>query len=187
MKKSLALYTSLLLLGTGLTGCATMSVEECKVADWQSVGYRDGKAGRDQDYLLNHAKACGKASITPNKIAWEQGRQQGLQQYCTPANAFELGRSGSRINLVCPSAVMSNLQTSNQKGLKLYQLRQDIDSDTREREKLVERYQKLRNGENLDFKTEKEARAYLSELPYKIDTLTRRIKQNTLTLQQLGY
>lgn len=33
MKKSLALYTSLLLLGTGLTGCATMSVEECKVAD----------------------------------------------------------------------------------------------------------------------------------------------------------
>lgn len=82
---------------------------------------------------------------------------------------------------------MSNLQTSNQKGLQLYQLRQDIDSDTREREKLVEQYQKLRNGENLDFKTEKEARAYLSELPYKIDTLTRRIKQNTLTLQQLGY
>ena len=41
------------------------------------------------------------------------------------------------------------------------------------------------DGDNLEFKTEKEARTYLSELPHKIDTLTQQINQNTQLLKQL--
>lgn len=177
-----------IMLGTlGVTGCATMSVAECQVADWESVGYKDGKAGQDKDYLLRHAKACGKGNITPNKQAWEQGRQQGLSVYCTADNAFALGKSGSKLNYVCPTERMPQLQSYNESGLKIYRLKNQIDSDTREREKLVEQYKKLRNGENLDFKSEKEARNYMSELPYKINALTNRINENTVLLNRLGY
>lgn len=186
MKKSLLMLTALSLTGW-LTGCATMSVQECQVADWQTVGYRDGKAGRDLDYLLNHAKACGKASVTPDKTAWEQGRQQGLSVYCTADNAFALGKSGSKLNYVCPTERIPQLQSYNEQGLTIYRLQQAIDSDKQEREKLLEQYQKLRNGDNLDFKTEKEARIYLSELPFNINRLTDRINENQAVLNRLDY
>lgn len=81
MKKSLLMLTALSLTGW-LTGCATMSVQECQVADWQMIGYQDGKNGRDLDYILNHNKACGRINIVPNKPQWQQGREQGLKQYC---------------------------------------------------------------------------------------------------------
>ena len=99
-----------------LSGCATLSVAECEQGDWQTIGYRDGKAGRDRDFVLKHHKACAKSHITPNNALWEQGRQQGLKQYCTPANALSLGRSGSRINAVCPSDIAPTLNAMNEQG-----------------------------------------------------------------------
>ena len=170
-----------------LTGCATMSVEECKIADWESVGYKDGKAGQDKDYLLKHQKSCAKADIAPNKQAWETGRQQGLMQYCTADNAFALGKAGSHLNPVCPSQSLSQLQAANENGLMIYRLQRQIKTDIEQRDKLLTDYKKLRNGENLDFKNEKDARSYLSELPYKINNLTQRINQNTAILTKLGY
>lgn len=177
---------SLLVMATLLlSACATLSKQECQTADWQTIGYQDGKHGRDLDYILNHNKACGRINIVPNKTQWQQGREQGLKQYCTADNAFVLGKMGNRLNNVCPE--MAQLQRYNEKGLTIYRLQQAIDSDTREREKLVEQYKKLRNGENLDLKTEKEARNYMSELPYKINALTNRINENTKALTRLGY
>ncbi|MGL5252671.1 MAG: DUF2799 domain-containing protein [Moraxella sp.] len=170
---------------TWLSGCATMSLQECQTADWQMIGYRDGKAGQDKDYVLNHNKACRKANIAPNKLAWEQGRQQGLTQYCTATNAYNLGRSGYRINAVCPIDQRLALQNSNEQGLKIHQLSKRVEADKAERDKLNNQYKKMLDGDNLEFKTEKEARTYLSELPHKIDTLTQQINQNTQLLKQL--
>ncbi len=73
------------------------------------------------------------------------------------------------------------------KGLTIYTLQRQVDNDTREREKLAKQYKKLLNGDNLDFKKEKDARAYLSKLPYKVNALTQRIDQNTVILNKLGY
>ena len=75
----------------------------------------------------------------------------------------------------------------NDKGLAIYNLKKSIDSDKKERDNLIDQYNKLKEGNNLDFKTEKEARIYLTELPYKINTLTDRINQNVRLLQQLSY
>lgn len=172
---------------SSLSGCATLTVEECQQADWQTIGYRDGKAGQDVDYILKHNKACAKSNITPNKVLWEQGRQQGLTQYCTADNALSLGRSGYRINAVCPSHIAPSLKAMNDKGLAIYNLKKSIDSDKKERDNLIDQYNKLKEGNNLDFKTEKEARIYLTELPYKINMLTDRIHQNVRLLQQLSY
>lgn len=169
-----------------LSACATLSKQECQTADWQMIGYQDGKNGRDLDYILNHNKACGRINIVPNKPQWQQGREQGLKQYCTADNAFVLGKMGSRLNNVCPNNT-AQLQHYNEKGLTIYRLQQAIDSDKQEREKLLEQYQKLRNGDNLDFKTEKEARIYLSELPFKINRLTNQISENQAMLNRLGY
>lgn len=168
-----------------LSGCATMSKQECQIADWQAVGQRDGSNGRSMDYILNHAKACGRINIVPNKTQWEIGRQQGLKLYCTPSNAYNVGSQGKSLNLVCPTDNLTVLQQANQKGLRVYELTQQINKDKTELDKYVEEYRKMRDGSNLHFKTEKEARAYLLRLPDKIATLRGRIEQNQYVLQSI--
>ncbi|MCH8479666.1 MAG: hypothetical protein LAT56_17270, partial [Wenzhouxiangella sp.] len=41
----------------GLSGCATMSAEECMVADWYDLGMADARAGRSASHLANRAGA----------------------------------------------------------------------------------------------------------------------------------
>lgn len=38
-----------------LSGCATLSKEECMVGDWQTIGYNDGVAGYHSERLTSHA------------------------------------------------------------------------------------------------------------------------------------
>ncbi len=105
-----------------LSGCATLSKEECLVGDWQAIGYNDGVAGYHSERLASHAKACAKASIAPDYQAWERGRQLGLKQYCTTNNAYNLGRRGRKLNNICPIAMVNTLQNANQRGLDYYAL-----------------------------------------------------------------
>nr|WP_207804021.1 DUF2799 domain-containing protein [Psychrobacter sp. JCM 18903] len=77
---SLALLGSIVLLSS----CATLSKQECIVGDWQAIGYNDGVAGYQSDRLASHAKACAKASVAPNYLAWERGRSWGLSNTARP-------------------------------------------------------------------------------------------------------
>lgn len=60
---------------TVLSSCATLSVEECMVGDWQAIGYNDGVAGYPPSRLAAHSKACAKANVTADYKSWEHGRQ----------------------------------------------------------------------------------------------------------------
>ena len=44
-------------------GCASMSGQECMVADWQAIGYEDGVRGASGDRIGNHRKACAKHGL----------------------------------------------------------------------------------------------------------------------------
>lgn len=46
------------------SGCAAMSVEQCKTANWFNVGEKDGSAGRESR-LDQYYSSCQKANITP--------------------------------------------------------------------------------------------------------------------------
>ena len=169
-----------------LAGCATLSKQECRIGDWQAIGYNDGVAGYHSDRLASHTKACAKASIAPDYQAWERGRKLGLQQYCTVNNAYNIGRRGRPLNTVCPIAMAHTLQTANQKGLDYYALDSQLDKETR----LVDTYQaefdKLENGAMLDFANEKEARARLLSLSDDIRSTKRRIQATRQQLDALN-
>ena len=62
MKNSLTLAALTVLL----SGCAAMSVEQCKTANWFKVGEKDGSAGRDMR-LDRYYSSCQKANIVPNQ------------------------------------------------------------------------------------------------------------------------
>ncbi|AOE50568.1 DUF2799 domain-containing protein [Kangiella sediminilitoris] len=90
----------LIILGL-LSGCATLSETECVAGNWQQIGYQDGKFGRDSDYVLKHESACMEYGVQVDREAYEAGRQQGLDQYCTANNGFNRGSSGSYPNPSC--------------------------------------------------------------------------------------
>lgn len=169
-----------------LSSCATLTKEECMVGNWQTIGYNDGVAGYYSDRLASHTKACAKASVAPDYQAWERGRQQGLKQYCTVSNAYNIGKRGRTLNSVCPAAMANTLQKVNQQGKEYYTLSSKLEDDRRLLEKYQSEYSKLRNGEMLDFKDEKEARARLVYLPAEFQRIKRRVNNNESRLDLLN-
>ena len=84
-----------------LSGCATMNEEECLTADWYGLGYEDGAQGRPAEFISNRREACAKHGITPDLNAYNDGRAEGLAQFCTPARGFSFGREGNTYQGVC--------------------------------------------------------------------------------------
>lgn len=96
--KNILILLSLTIL---LTGCAAMSVEQCKTANWLSVGEQDGSAGHETR-LDQYYSSCQKANIVPNQRLYEKGYQQGLGYYCQPENIFDEALEGRGNFRVCP-------------------------------------------------------------------------------------
>ncbi len=169
-----------------LSSCATLSKEECSIGNWQTIGYNDGVAGYYADRLASHAKACAKVGVTPDYQAWERGRTLGLKQYCTVSNAYNIGRRGQRLNSVCPTDSLDKLQLSNQQGFDYYTLNKQLQEDRLLLEKYQTEYNKLRDGEMLNFKNEQEARSRLVHLPVEFQKIKRRIDSNERQIRTLS-
>ncbi|MBT8416956.1 MAG: DUF2799 domain-containing protein [Silicimonas sp.] len=115
-----------------LVGCATLSEDQCRNADWETIGKRDGSNGRLPDWIEKHAHACNQYGIAPVRATWEKGRQQGLPLYCTPSRAWEEGADGKRLSPVCPADNLSELRRLNQRGLVYHRIGRDIEEAARE-------------------------------------------------------
>lgn len=114
----------------GLSGCATMSADECVTSDWHAIGFEDGARGYTADQLGNRRKACAKHGITPDFEAYQAGRAQGLRQYCQPARGFSVGSSGARYNGVCPADLEAGFVDGYNHGQHLYTLRSRVNGAT---------------------------------------------------------
>lgn len=122
------------LIGSGLTlalsllsGCATtpsLSPEQCQAGNWQQIGYADGMVGRSGAYFAKHLENCTPIpGSAPNRMSWEQGRQEGLKEFCTELNAYKLGREGYGWQPVCPLEGIKKLEEAYNQG-RYYYLRQ---------------------------------------------------------------
>ena len=100
------LFASLaVVLVAALSGCVTLSEQECRQANWQQIGYQDGLRGRGPDYLGRHMEACAKTGIAVNRSQWEQGRRDGLTSYCTARKGYSEGLANRSYAGSCPVAL----------------------------------------------------------------------------------
>ena len=111
-----------------LSGCATMSGDECVTSDWHAIGYEDGSNGYTADRLGDRRKACAKHGVTPNFDAYQAGRAEGLHQFCQPSRGFNLGASGRRYNGVCPASTEGHFLDAYNSGYHLYNLRSNVNA-----------------------------------------------------------
>src|SRR5690606_10583653 len=108
-----------------LSGCASMTKEECASEDWsnfaktkflmtpQSVNsiYQSGK------------KACEEHHIVPDQEAIKRGYIAGVNEFCQAKNIWERGLQGDKVNLAyCPRANRPRLERVLQASNQLYEI-----------------------------------------------------------------
>lgn len=111
-----------------LAGCASMSSDECAMSDWTAVGYEDGSRGYTTERFSSHRKACAKHGITADFTAYQQGRNQGLVEFCQPGRGFNLGANGGQYHGVCQADLEPEFLDAYRAGHKLYTLRSYVNS-----------------------------------------------------------
>ena len=109
-----------------VSGCETMSPDECKFANWRDIGLRDGLAGQPLSMLTDRTKDCNKAGSRVDSSIYMAGREQGLQSYCRIENAAPLGLSGKSYAGVCPAGIDYEFRRRYQTGYAVHELRSKV-------------------------------------------------------------
>jgi hypothetical protein len=111
-----------------LAGCNSMSAQECLSTDWRTVGYEDGVNGFSGDRIGRYRNACSEHGVTPDLGLYQSGREDGLREFCKPANGFRVGARGAGYSGVCPAELDQSFVDAYQSGRQLYTLRSRVGS-----------------------------------------------------------
>jgi hypothetical protein len=111
-----------------ISGCASMSSEECALSDWSAVGFEDGARGYTTERFSAHRKACAKHGVTADFRAYQEGRDEGLVQFCQPSRGYNLGVNGGTYNGVCDVAMEEEFLDAYRVGHQLYSLRANVNA-----------------------------------------------------------
>jgi hypothetical protein len=104
------------------SGCASMSQQECAATDWQTVGYEDGVNGYSGGRIAHYRTACSKYGVAPDLARYQAGREQGLREFCRPANGYRLGAAGGGYGGVCPTDLEAPFMSAFNAGHEIYTL-----------------------------------------------------------------
>lgn len=109
-----------------LASCASMSPEECKVADWTKRGYSDALRGNTVR-LLDYQQDCAKVGVVPNQQAYLNGYNNGARQFCTYENGFKAGEERGSASDICNKPELGDaFHKGLRKGKKLYKKHKEI-------------------------------------------------------------
>ncbi|MDT9001691.1 DUF2799 domain-containing protein [Paucibacter sp. APW11] len=143
-----------------LSGCASMSEDQCRRADWQQQGTRDGRDGYGRDRVGDHAEACAKVGVVPDEPRWLTGWSDGVRQYCRPARGWELGLRGEYYRGVCADQPGGDeFERYYEAAKRVYTLGQQLDRNYSEMQRLERSLADAKTDEE-----RKQLRAQLREL-----------------------
>lgn len=109
-----------------LSGCATMSKEECRQVDWYLKGVDDATAGYPLDRVIEHGKACAKIDVVPDMKAYREGHGKGARLYCVPPKGYSEGRKGAAYNGICPIELEDKFLRAYRDGQELFNIERKI-------------------------------------------------------------
>jgi len=116
-----------MLLGLlALSGCASLSAEECLAADWYTIGVEDGSRGQPVSRIGAHRKACAEVGVQPDMARYNDGRAFGLQSFCTRERGYAEGENGHRYSGVCPPHLEPVFMQGYLAGQDRYRTKQEI-------------------------------------------------------------
>ena len=132
----------LLALAATLSGCETMTEDQCRKADWAERGRADGRNGEPESQLDAHRKACAKAGVTPDERRWRQGWADGVKAYCVPAVAWRWGLDNRSYRGACRDFDEALFLRWHRAGHDAYKTKSEREARQREIDKLEEQLKK---------------------------------------------
>jgi len=117
-----------LVLAFGLSGCASLSKEQCLAGNWNEIGYRDGRQGYKTESLDAHAKSCAEHGVRPNREQYTQGYDKGIRVYCSASNGRHVGEAGRYYHYVCPADLEPEFLRHYRYGKELHDVKAKIDT-----------------------------------------------------------
>ena len=118
----------------GLTGCTSISEDECISGNWSDIGYKDGVKGKSRGKLADYAKTCMKYGAEPNRDVYLMAFESGLVKYCTFEQGLKLGENGSSYNQVCSGDLANGFSQGYDEGRVVYEI-------NREHKRLISDYE----------------------------------------------
>ncbi|KUI99534.1 DUF2799 domain-containing protein [Vibrio sp. MEBiC08052] len=103
-----------------LSGCATLSKEECMTANWHQIGYEDGAQGYPDTRIASHREACAEYGISPDFKAYQDGHKEGVTRFCTARNGFAQGKQGYDYTGICPPSLEGDFLKGYQAGHEIH-------------------------------------------------------------------
>lgn len=113
-----------------LMACSSVNKQariDCQRADWFELGRRAGAQGQDGKDFEKLVRECKGTPSSLAKELFTNGHNSGLAEYCSPENAFAMGRGGLGYKDVCPQ----QLKLESMKNYKRGQHAQVIDQNIR--------------------------------------------------------
>ncbi|MFU8833209.1 MAG: DUF2799 domain-containing protein [Wenzhouxiangella sp.] len=151
-----------------MNGCATMSPEECMVADWYRLGDLDARSGRDNDYLAQRAGDCAEAGYPADTDAWYRGYKQGLSYFCTIDNGFRHGLDGNSYQRTCPGQFEDDFLDGYELGQSIHALTARVASSRQELDRLNQELGKLQREEYPDREAIRDLREASNRVNYRL-------------------
>jgi hypothetical protein len=109
-----------------LAGCSSVSKDECLAIDWRTVGYEDGATGQGVERLSSRRQACARHGVVPDLDAYRSGREEGLLEFCQPANGFRVGARGRGYGGACPQHLAPAFTEAYEAGRELWRLERQV-------------------------------------------------------------
>lgn len=136
------------LIALSLAGCATMSPEECRFANWGDVGQRDGLAGKSLALLNTRVGDCAENNVRVDTAAYLKGRETGLQSFCRLDNAVQLGLHGGSYEGVCPAHIDAQFRHGFLLGYQVYATHAEVGRIDNRIQSLEQRLRMLERDED---------------------------------------
>jgi len=127
-----------------LSGCASLSAEECLAADWYTIGVEDGSRGQPVSRIGAHRKACAEVGVQPDMARYDAGRAFGLQSFCTRERGYAEGENGRSYSGVCPPHLEPIFMQGYLAGQDRFRTKQEIRRVERELAALQEEVAEIR-------------------------------------------
>ena len=182
-------FKATLLMTCALSGCATMSPEECLQANWEEVGYHDAVEGYPVSRSAEHREACADTGVSIDFELYRNGHALGLPYYCTRETGFETADHGGDFATQCRRETFPDYLVGYSEGLDVFALKTEM----REIEiQIVEKFDQAeallvqigqlrtaRDNPKLSKDARREARHQLSQLESLYSTLNQDIEALT--------
>lgn len=169
-------YIALLLFAILVAGCASMSQDQCRHADWTERGQRDGREGYKLSRIDEHREACAKVGVSPDSARWQWGYSAGIREYCAPNSAWNAGLANRYYAGSCALHDEDGFLRYYRAGQALHRARQEFNRNQSDIERLEAELKKADKDEE-----RKRLREHIGRLDRERQALRRQLEALELT------